>query len=273
MVTSFASIALVATLAVEMLHRQPRLSQFLSETTMLICIGALANLFFWGFGVLFDVHGVDGGSSIGVARSSTVHDIIYFLLLPPIIFEAGFTLRKHRFFANFGTIMLYAIVGTGISIMTTGMLVYLLSSYDVITTKLTVSQALLFGSLISSTDPVATISILRSSNAPPLLGDLIFGESALNDALSIVFFDLFRKRCAMECTECDKPKKPNHHNHEPLSPPPLQPPPSPPPAGDGVGQVFGQLGFTFGGSLCLGVAVGLLSALLMRRLKMIRRDR
>ena len=50
---------------------------------------------------------------------------------------------------------------------------------------------MLFGSLISSTDPVATLSILRSVNAPPLLYDLIFGESALNDALSIVFFNAF----------------------------------------------------------------------------------
>jgi len=54
-------------------------------------------------------------------------------------------------------------------------------------------QAMLFGSLISSTDPVSTLGILKSVGAPPLLYDLVFGESALNDALSIVLFNIFRR--------------------------------------------------------------------------------
>jgi len=57
---------------------------------------------------------------------------------------------------------------------------------------------MLFGSLISSTDPVATLAILKSVGAPPLLYDLVFGESALNDALSIVLFNIFRRRCQKE---------------------------------------------------------------------------
>ena len=44
----------------------------------------------------------------------------------------------------------------------------------------------LFGALISATDPVATLSIMGAVNADPLVYNLIFGESVLNDAVAIV---------------------------------------------------------------------------------------
>lgn len=53
-----------------------------------------------------------------------------------------------------------------------------------------VQYSLTFASLISAVDPVATLSILGSPdiNADPLLYSLVFGESVLNDAVSIVLF-------------------------------------------------------------------------------------
>ena len=39
-------------------------------------------------------------------------EFFLYLLLPPIIFEAGLSLSRHHFFANFATIMLFAVVGT-----------------------------------------------------------------------------------------------------------------------------------------------------------------
>jgi len=56
-------------------------------------------------------------------------------------------------------------------------------------------EALLFGSLISAVDPVATLSIMGSPelNCDPLLYSLVFGESVLNDAVAIVLFRTFYK--------------------------------------------------------------------------------
>lgn len=43
-----------------------------------------------------------------------------------------------------------------------------------------------FGSLISAVDPVATLAIFHALNVDPTLNMLVFGESVLNDAVSIV---------------------------------------------------------------------------------------
>ena len=59
--------------------------------------------------------------------------------------------------------------------------------------SLTLGHCLLFAALISPTDPVATLSVLREVHAPPILRNCIFGEATLNDALSIVVFHVIRK--------------------------------------------------------------------------------
>jgi sodium/hydrogen exchanger 8 len=54
-------------------------------------------------------------------------------------------------------------------------------------------EALMFGALISAVDPVATLSIMGNPeiNCDRLLYSLVFGESVLNDAVSIVLFHTF----------------------------------------------------------------------------------
>lgn len=46
------------------------------------------------------------------------------VLLPPIIFEAGYNLEKESFFKNLGTVMLFAFAGTFIAIFTSSFLFY-----------------------------------------------------------------------------------------------------------------------------------------------------
>lgn len=117
--------------------------------------------------------------------------IFFFVLLPPIIFEAGYTLKKKRFFENLSVISLYAVLGTFISTFAVGFLTYLAALTGLIgVDSSSPLQSLLFGSLISSVDPVATLAILGSAeaNCDPMLYSLVFGESVLNDAVAIVLF-------------------------------------------------------------------------------------
>ena len=52
-------------------------------------------------------------------------ELFYFLLLPPIIFEAGYTLRKKDFFHNILSIVMFAVLGTLVSTFIIGYLTYL----------------------------------------------------------------------------------------------------------------------------------------------------
>uniref|UniRef100_A0A669EYG5 Sodium/hydrogen exchanger n=1 Tax=Oreochromis niloticus TaxID=8128 RepID=A0A669EYG5_ORENI len=63
--------------------------------------------------------------------------------------------------------------------------IYFLGQADVIY-KMTMTDSFAFGSLISAVDPVATIAIFNALNVDPVLNMLVFGESILNDAVSIV---------------------------------------------------------------------------------------
>ena len=121
-------------------------------------------------------------------------EIFFFLLLPPIIFEAGYTLRSKSFFRNIGTIVAYAVVGTFVSTFVVGYLVFFIGKIGWIDIdRENPMEALLFGALISAVDPVATLSIMGNPelNCDPLLYSLVFGESVLNDAVAIVLFRVF----------------------------------------------------------------------------------
>jgi len=121
-------------------------------------------------------------------------ELFFFLLLPPIIFEAGYSLKKKDFFANFWTISLFAVFGTIVSTFVVGYLVYFVGLVGLVEIDTSSPmEALVFGALISAVDPVATLSIMGNPelNCDPLLYSLVFGESVLNDAVAIVLFKTF----------------------------------------------------------------------------------
>lgn len=109
-------------------------------------------------------------------------------LLPPIIFESGFNMKKKHFFRNVGSILLYAFLGTFIAIISSSCMFYLAGNLPALSPKFSVHESLAFGSLISSTDPVAVLSIFKEMEVDMTLYILIFGESIFNDAISIVMY-------------------------------------------------------------------------------------
>ena len=77
------------------------------------------------------------------------------------------------------------------------MLVLLLVNVHINTDTSNPVEALMFAALISATDPVSVLAILgdvfKGSNDVPLIYNLIFGESVVNDAVSIVLFRILVK--------------------------------------------------------------------------------
>lgn len=140
-------------------------------------------------------------------------EFFFFVLLPPIIFEAGYSLERKAFFQNIGAITLYAVFGTITSTLIVGYLTYYSAQQGWIRgiSDTNPMESLLFGSLISAVDPVATLSIMNNPelNCNKLLYSLVFGESVLNDAIAIVLFKTFREYYdpeAPDLTGYDVPK-------------------------------------------------------------------
>ncbi|XP_062077536.1 sodium/hydrogen exchanger 4 [Humulus lupulus] len=118
-------------------------------------------------------------------------ELFFIYLLPPIIFNAGFQVKKKQFFHNFLTIMLFGVVGVFIStsIITCGSW-WLFSKLGF--NGLNVRDFLAIGTIFSSTDTVCTLQVLHQDETP-LLYSLVFGEGVVNDATSVVLFNAIQK--------------------------------------------------------------------------------
>ncbi len=108
----------------------------------------------------------------------------YFLfLLPPIMFQIGFSMNAATFLRNIVTINFYSILGTFISSFVFSVLLYFSLGY--IGLQHDYIDCLQFGTIISAIDPVATISIFKSMRINDRIYMIIFGESTLNNAVAI----------------------------------------------------------------------------------------
>ncbi|KEP64580.1 UNVERIFIED_CONTAM: Na+/H+ exchanger NHE3 [Hammondia hammondi] len=118
-------------------------------------------------------------------------DVFFVMLLPPIIFEGGLSLSEGSlskpFMRNFGAIMWLACFCTILSFCWVGTLMFFGGVLG-LSMFLTVRQAFAFGALISSTDPVSVLALFKELHAKKLIHVLVFGESLLNDAISIVLY-------------------------------------------------------------------------------------
>jgi NhaP-type Na+/H+ or K+/H+ antiporter len=140
-------------------------------------------------------------------------EIFYFGLLPPILFYSGFYLKRKYFFTNLDYILSLAFLGTicSILIISFGIHCYLqwnypsssssVSSVDEVSSSpeivsssntdirdLTIFDTILLGTILSSTDPVTTLAIYSNLNVHYQLYYLVFGESILNDAVSVTMY-------------------------------------------------------------------------------------
>ena len=110
-------------------------------------------------------------------------DIILFLILPTLLFEASINIDSKILFRNLVPILVLATLGLLISTAIVG---FGISA----ATPLTLGAALLFGALISATDPVAVIALFKELGVPKRLSTLVDGESLFNDATAIVVFNI-----------------------------------------------------------------------------------
>lgn len=128
---------------------------------------------------------------VSKGRSSKIlafnEDLFFLYLLPPIIFNAGFQVKKKQFFKNFSIILMFGVFGTIISFCLVSAGAFLLFKKIGITT-LNIEDYLAVGAILSATDSVCTLQVLNQEETP-FLYSVVFGEGVVNDATSIVIYN------------------------------------------------------------------------------------
>ncbi|XP_063781216.1 sodium/hydrogen exchanger 3 [Pseudophryne corroboree] len=169
---------LVASLAKIVFHLSHKVTTVVPESCLLIVLGLLLGGIVWA---------ADHSASFTLTPT-----VFFFYLLPPIVLDAGYFMPNRLFFGNLGTILLYAVIGTVWNAATTG-----LSLYGVYLTGVMgdlgigVLDFLLFGSLIAAVDPVAVLAVFEEVHVNDVLFIIVFGESLLNDAVTVVLYNVF----------------------------------------------------------------------------------
>ncbi|KAJ8327792.1 monovalent cation:H+ antiporter, CPA1 (nhx1) [Batrachochytrium dendrobatidis] len=185
--TSWALLILVSILVCILLtsyYLQRRQIRFIHETVVSIFLGSLV-----GAVIRFSPAGTGG------IKEMVTFDHRYFfnLLLPPIIFNSGYDMKRRNFFKNFGSILIFAFCGTFISTTVIGVLIFAIVSVGMPGLDMTFLDCFVFGAILSSTDPVTILSIFHQMKVDPKLFAIIFGESILNDSVAIVLFSTLGK--------------------------------------------------------------------------------
>lgn len=126
------------------------------------------------------------GEPLGIEsplRGEEFEEVLVFLFLPVLIFAAALGISTRAFFRNLGPILVLATVAFVISAVLVGAALNL-------GLGIPLTAALLFGALISATDPVAVVAIFRQLGVPRRLLTMVEGESMLNDGVAIVLFNI-----------------------------------------------------------------------------------
>ncbi len=110
-----------------------------------------------------------------------LHGMLSFLL-----FAGALQVDLNRLLRHAGVVGTLATAGVLLSTLLVGLLLWALLPW--LGLQLPLAWCLVFGALISPTDPVAVLGILKSAGAPPDLEDKITGESLFNDGVGVVLF-------------------------------------------------------------------------------------
>uniref|UniRef100_A0A8D0G7H0 Sodium/hydrogen exchanger n=1 Tax=Sphenodon punctatus TaxID=8508 RepID=A0A8D0G7H0_SPHPU len=187
---------LVASLAKIVFHLSHKVTTVIPESALLIFLGLFLGGIVW--------------AADHIASFTLTPTVFFFYLLPPIVLDAGYFMPNRLFFGNLGTILLYAVIGTIWNAATTGLSLYgVYLSGAMGHLDIGLLDFLLFGSLIAAVDPVAVLAVFEEVHVNDVLFIIVFGESLLNDAVTVVLYNVFDAFVAIgadnvTCTDCLK---------------------------------------------------------------------
>lgn len=110
-------------------------------------------------------------------------EVILIFFLPALLFEGSLKINLRQLTENLIPILILATAGVVIATLVAGYLVYWLVGLPLV-------MALIFGALISATDPIAVLSIAKEMPVSKHLTLILEGESLFNDGTAVVLFQI-----------------------------------------------------------------------------------
>ncbi|GAB1605343.1 Na(+)/H(+) exchanger beta-like, partial [Argonauta hians] len=110
-----------------------------------------------------------------------------------IILEASYSLNDKVFYENLGSVLIFAVVATILNFIFIGLTLYglaVVGAMGEITIQLI--PILVFSSLIVAVDPVAVLAVFQEMGVNSVLYFLVFGESLLNDGVTVVLYNVMQ---------------------------------------------------------------------------------
>eukprot|EP00588_Corethron_pennatum_P006886 CAMPEP_0194288170 /NCGR_PEP_ID=MMETSP0169-20130528/36273_1 /TAXON_ID=218684 /ORGANISM="Corethron pennatum, Strain L29A3" /LENGTH=621 /DNA_ID=CAMNT_0039035097 /DNA_START=57 /DNA_END=1922 /DNA_ORIENTATION=+ len=196
---SFLSLLAFTLFLSKYLYQFPRIGSILPEAGLTVIIGIIAGFFINAqFSRVNEqdqqTNDDDFNRPVATTLLGFSSTVFFVALLPPIIFNSGYHLKRDLFVRHLTAITLYACAGTIVSTIVVGLLLYALVSLGLTGDfNPSFAELLTFGALISATDPVSTLAVFQQKKVNPQLFYLVFGESVLNDAVGIVLFNALSK--------------------------------------------------------------------------------
>lgn len=117
---------------------------------------------------------------------SLTPELLFFIFLPTLLFETAYNMNIRRVVDEFTPIMLLSVLGYLASSFLIGGGLYV--AFDFLGLGVPFLITLLFGALISATDPVAVLALFKEYGAPRRLSLIFEGESLMNDATALALF-------------------------------------------------------------------------------------
>jgi NhaP-type Na+/H+ or K+/H+ antiporter len=111
-------------------------------------------------------------------------EYFFALLLPPIVFSVGYSIRKAYFFENIGLIVFLGVVATVITVCLFALL--LITANSAFALGLNSRDILQLATVMASIDPISALPLIRETHGR--LSAVVSGESVVNSAVVIILF-------------------------------------------------------------------------------------